>query len=161
MTIKEVAEKYDISADTLRYYERVGMIPKVTRRPNGIRDYQESDLGWVELAICMRSAGLPIEVMIEYVKLYKEGDNTIPARLELLQEQMNVLKEQKAQIESTVERLAYKISKYEEAMETGVLVWDESGDCHDWILTCKNRGVLSINRKFLSVRKMTKIQKNI
>lgn len=161
MTIKEVAEKYDISADTLRYYERVGMIPKVTRRPNGIRDYQESDLGWVELAICMRSAGLPIEVMIEYVKLYKEGDNTIPARLELLQEQMNVLKEQKAQIESTVERLAYKISKYEEAMETGVLVWDESGDCHDQILTCKNRGVLSINRKFLSVRKMTKIQKNI
>ena len=131
MTIKEVAEKYDISADTLRYYERVGMIPKVTRRPNGIRDYQESDLGWVELAICMRSAGLPIEVMIEYVKLYKEGDNTIPARLELLQEQMNVLNEQKAQIESTVERLAYKISKYEEAMETGVLVWDESGDCHD------------------------------
>ena len=69
------------------------MIPKVTRRPNGIRDYQESDLGWVELAICMRSAGLPIEVMIEYVKLYKEGDNTIPARLELLQEQMNVLKD--------------------------------------------------------------------
>ena len=131
MTIKEVAEKYDISADTLRYYERVGMIPKVTRRPNGIRDYQESDLGWVELAICMRSAGLPIEVMIEYVKLYKEGDNTIPARLELLQEQMNALKEQKAQIESTVERLAYKISKYEEAMETGVLGWDESGDCHD------------------------------
>lgn len=131
MTIKEVAEKYDISADTLRYYERVEMIPKVTRRPNGIRDYQESDLGWVELAICMRSAGLPIEVMIEYVKLYKEGDNTIPARLELLQEQMNALKEQKAQIESTVERLAYKISKYEEAMETGVLVWDESGDCHD------------------------------
>ena len=131
MTIKEVAEKYDISADTLRYYERVGMIPKVTRRPNGIRDYQESDLGWVELAICMISAGLPIEVMIEYVKLYKEGDNTIPARLELLQEQMNALKEQKAQIESTVERLAYKISKYEEAMETGVLVWDESGDCHD------------------------------
>lgn len=45
MTIKEVAEKYDISADTLRYYERVGMIPKVTRKANGIRDYQESDLG--------------------------------------------------------------------------------------------------------------------
>ena len=71
MTIKEVAEKYDISADTLRYYERVGMIPKVTRKANGIRNYQESDLGWVELALCMRSAGLPVEVMIEYVKLYR------------------------------------------------------------------------------------------
>lgn len=129
MTIKEVAEKYDITADTLRYYERVGMIPKVTRKANGIRDYQEDDLGWVELAICMRSAGLPIEVMIEYVKLYKEGDNTIPARLELLQEQMHSLQEQKAQIESTMKRLAYKISKYEEAVETGVLVWEEYGDC--------------------------------
>ena len=94
MTIKEVAEKYDISADTLRYYERVGMIPKVTRKANGIRDYQESDLGWVELALCMRSACLPVEVMIEYVKLYKEGDNTSPARLELLQEQIEVYNRQ-------------------------------------------------------------------
>lgn len=130
MTIKEVAEKYDITADTLRYYERVGMIPKVTRKANGIRDYQEEDLGWVELAICMRSAGLPIEVMIEYVKLYKEGDSTIPARLELLQEQMNSLQEQKEQIETTMKRLAYKISKYEEAVETGVLIWDnENPSC--------------------------------
>lgn len=129
MTIKEVAEKYDITADTLRYYERVGMIPKVTRKANGIRDYQEDDLGWVELAICMRSAGLPIEVMIEYVKLYKEGDETIPARLELLQEQMNSLQEQKAQIETTMKRLAYKISKYEEAVETGKLIWEEHGKC--------------------------------
>ena len=52
MTIKEVSEKYDISADTLRYYERIGMIPEVTRNANGIRNYQKSDLGWVELAIC-------------------------------------------------------------------------------------------------------------
>lgn len=87
MTIKEVSEKYDISQDTLRYYERVGMIPKVNRTAGGIRDYQESDLGWVELAICMRGAGLPVEVMIEYVKLFQEGDATIPARLELLTEQ--------------------------------------------------------------------------
>ena len=56
MTIKEVSEKYNISPDTLRYYERVGMIPQVHRTGGGIRDYQEDDLGWVELAICMRSA---------------------------------------------------------------------------------------------------------
>ncbi len=87
MTIKEVSEKYEISQDTLRYYERVGMIPPVTRTASGIRDYQESDLGWVELAKCMRSAGLPVEAMIEYVKLTQEGDATIPARLQLLKEQ--------------------------------------------------------------------------
>ena len=49
MTIKEVCEKYEITQDTLRYYERVGMIPAVTRTAGGIRDYQESDLGWVQL----------------------------------------------------------------------------------------------------------------
>lgn len=78
MTIKEVSEKYNISQDTLRYYERVGMIPQVHRTGGGIRDYQEDDLGWVELAICMRSAGLPVEVMIEYVRLYMQGDSTFP-----------------------------------------------------------------------------------
>lgn len=123
MTIKEVAEKYGISQDTLRYYERVKVIPEVTRTAGGIRNYQESDLGWVELAICMRGAGLPIEALIEYQRLFQEGDSTIPARLQLLQEQMATLEEQKAQIEKTMDRLAYKISRYEEAVKTGKLVW--------------------------------------
>ena len=87
MTIKEVSEKYNISQDTLRYYERVGMIPQVHRTGGGIRDYQQDDLSWVELAICMRSAGLPVEVMIKYVRLYMQGDSTIPARLQLLLDQ--------------------------------------------------------------------------
>ena len=64
------------------------MIPEVTRTSGGIRDYQEEDLKWVELAICMRSAGLPIEAMIEYVRLFQQGDKTIPARLELLNSQI-------------------------------------------------------------------------
>lgn len=124
MTIKEVSEKYGISQDTLRYYERIKMIPKVTRTKSGIRDYQKEDLRWVELAICMRSAGLPIEVMIEYVELFQQGDETIPARLELLYAQMQALQEQKNQIEETMKRLSYKIEHYEEALKTGKLVWD-------------------------------------
>jgi MerR family transcriptional regulator, aldehyde-responsive regulator len=123
MTIKEVAEKYGISQDTLRYYERVKVIPEVPRTAGGIRNYQESDLGWVELAICMRGAGLPIEALIEYQRLFQKGDSTIPARLQLLQEQMTALEEQKEQIEETMNRLAYKISRYEEAVKTGKLVW--------------------------------------
>ena len=117
MTIKEVSETYDISADTLRYYERIGMIPEVTRTAGGIRDYQESDLGWVELVICMRKAGLPVEALIEYVKLYQEGDETFEARLQLLSEEREKLEEQKAQIESAINRLNHKISKYEEAVK--------------------------------------------
>lgn len=124
MTIKEVSEKYDISQDTLRYYERVGMIPPVTRTSGGIRDYQEEDLGWVQLAKCMRSAGLPVEAMIEYVRLTQEGDTTIPARLQLLIEQKEVLIEQRKKIDTTIERLNYKIGRYEKAVETGVLSWE-------------------------------------
>lgn len=125
MTIKEVAEKYGITQDTLRYYERVKMIPEVTRTKGGIRDYQEEDLRWVEFAICMRSAGLPIETIIEYLQLFQEGDKTIPARLELLKGQMEVLTVQKEQIEATMERLSYKILRYEEAIKTGKLKWEK------------------------------------
>lgn len=128
MTIKEVSEKFGISQDTLRYYERVGLIPPVTRTTNGNRDYQESDLGWVENAVCMRNAGVPIEALIEYVKLYQMGDTTFEARRQLLQEQYDVLQEQKEQIEATMKRLAYKVSRYEKAVQTGVLSWDKE-DC--------------------------------
>ena len=128
MTIKEVAEKYGISQDTLRYYERVNVIPAVTRTSGGIRDYQEEDLRWVELAICMRSAGLPIESLIEYQRLFQAADSTIPARLDLLKGQMDVLAKQKEQIEETMDRLSYKISRYEEAMKTGVLTWTKKGE---------------------------------
>ena len=60
MTIKDVADKFDINCDILQNYERVGMIPPAARTPSGIRDYGEQDLGRVELVLCMRGAGLPI-----------------------------------------------------------------------------------------------------
>ena len=129
MTIKEVSEKYNISQDTLRYYERIGMIPEISRTPGGIRNYQESDLGWVELAICMRSAGLPIEALIEYVKLYQQGDATFAARLQLLQEQRESLEEQKTQLEKAINKLKYKISRYEIAVQTGKLTWEDDDNC--------------------------------
>ncbi|MBO5448120.1 MAG: MerR family transcriptional regulator [Ruminococcus sp.] len=126
MTIKEVSEKFGISQDTLRYYERVGMIPPVTRSSGGIRNYQEEDLGWVELAKCMRNAGLPVEAMIEYVKLTQEGDSTFAARLQLLTEQREALLEQKEKIAATIKRLDHKIRRYEDAVKTGVLSWENN-----------------------------------
>ena len=131
MTIKEVSEKYEISQDTLRYYERVGMIPPVIRTAGGIRNYQEEDLRWVELAKCMRSAGLPVEAIIEYVRLYQEGDSTIPSRLQLLIDQREALLEQRRQIDATLGRLNYKIGRYEEAVQTGVLRWETGSQCKD------------------------------
>ena len=100
------------------------MIPKVTRTSGGIRNYQKEDLEWVELAICMRSAGLPVEVMAQYVKLNQEGDITIPDRLELLKKQREVLHEQRKQLDATLDRLNYKIERYEHAVDTGKLSWN-------------------------------------
>ena len=124
MTIKEVCEKYGITPDTLRYYERVGVIPTVARTKGGIRDYSEEDIRWVENAICMRSAGLPVEMLIEYVRLFREGDSTFQARRDLLAEAREEIAAQLAKYQATMDKLNYKISKYDEALRTGVLTWD-------------------------------------
>ena len=129
MTIKEVSEKYGVSQDTLRYYERVGMIPEVSRTAGGIRNYTQEDLGWLELALCMRSAGLPVNVLVKYLKLYRQGDETIPQRLELLTAERMELRERQSRIEQTLARLDYKISVYERGVKTGVLSWDEPEKC--------------------------------
>ena len=123
ITIKEVSEKYSVTQDTLRYYERAGMIPPVTRTAGGIRDYQDGDLAWVELALCMRSAGLSVEAISEYVRLSRLGDSTFKDRLALLQGQREILLEQQRQIAGTLDRLNYKISRYEDAVKTGTLNW--------------------------------------
>ena len=113
MTIAEVSEKYNISHDTIRYYERIGLLPHITRKKSGIRDFSEDDCKWIEFIKCMRSAGLPIEVLIEYVELFQKGESTSEARKELLIEQRRVLAERIEEMNTTLQRLDYKISIYD------------------------------------------------
>ena len=113
MTITEVSKKFDVSQDTLRYYERIGLIPSVNRNKSGIRNYTEEDCRWVEFVKCMRSAGLPIEVLIEYVGLFQQGDETTGARKELLIEQRKQLLIKMEEMQKTMERLDYKIARYD------------------------------------------------
>lgn len=127
MMMKEVSEKYHISPDTLRYYERVGAIPRVNRTKSGIRDYTEQDVGCVENVICMRNAGVPVEMVIEYAKLCQQGDETFAARRDLLKQVRRGILQQIEKRQKELERLEYKISRYEVAIETGKLVWDS--DC--------------------------------
>jgi DNA-binding transcriptional MerR regulator len=114
MTITEMSEKFGVSQDTLRYYERIGLIPHINRSKNGNRDYTEEDCKWVEFIKCMRSAGLPIEVLIEYVGLFQQGDETIEARKELFVEQRKQLITRMEDMQKTLERLDYKIARYEQ-----------------------------------------------
>ncbi|TXJ30835.1 MerR family transcriptional regulator [Brachyspira aalborgi] len=116
MTIAEVSKKVNLSADTLRYYERIGLIPEVNRTESGIRNYTEEDLGWIEFSKCMRNAGMSIEALIEYIKLYKRGDVTLEARKQLLISQKDVIKERLEEIQNTFDRINYKIKNYEKIL---------------------------------------------
>lgn len=114
MRIAEASQKYDITADTLRYYERIGLIPPVNRNLGGIRDYTEEDCNWVEFIKCMRGAGLTIEILIEYVTMFQQGNSTIKARKKLLIEQHSQLAEKIKEMQQTLKRLDIKIDGYEE-----------------------------------------------
>lgn len=114
MTISEVSEKYGLPADTLRYYEKEGLIPPVNRKDSGIRDYTETDCGWVEFIKCMRGAGLSIETLTEYVALYQKGNRTLQKRKNLLIAERDRLKARMEEMQKTLDRLNYKIDVYED-----------------------------------------------
>lgn len=116
MKISEVSKKYDISADTLRYYEKMGLLPNVKKNSSGIRDYSEADLDWVEFIKCMRGAGLSIEVLARYIKLFYLGDSTHEERKNILIEERKKLIEKRDAIQTTIDRLDYKISSYDKIM---------------------------------------------
>ncbi len=113
MTVSEVSEQYDLSPDTLRYYERIGLIPPVRRKASGVRDYSEEDCKWVGFIKCMRSAGLPIEQLIEYVDLFQQGEETSDARKNILVEQRAHLVEKMEEIAESIARLDRKIAGYD------------------------------------------------
>ena len=113
MTISEVSKKYELSSDTLRYYERIGLLPPVPRNQSGLRDFDAESCNWVEFIKCMRNAGLPIEVLIKYVQLFRQGDETITARKDILIEQREILQNKIKDMLQTLERLDYKIKLYE------------------------------------------------
>ena len=125
MTIRQVCSQYGLTPDTLRYYEKVGVIPEVHRTENGIRDYDDVAIGWVENAVCMRSAGVPVESIIEYVRLYQAGDTTLQARRDLLKDVHTNLLKQRQQMDAAIDRLSFKIRRYDVALKTGVLSWKE------------------------------------
>lgn len=118
MTIAEASRKYDISADTLRYYERIGLIPPVPRTRGGVRDYGEESCGWIQLMKCMRAAGVQIEALIEYVDLFQQGDATLDARKALLVEQRDQLVSRMAEMQASLDPLNQKIERYEQGMMT-------------------------------------------
>lgn len=113
LSITQVSQKYDITSDTLRYYERIGLIPKVPRKANGNRYYNEGMQGWIEMIVCLRHSGVTVEALIDYAQMLQQGDTTLDAREELLKEQLSMLEEKKHNLDRSINRLKHKISLYE------------------------------------------------
>lgn len=112
ITIKEVSEKFDLSKDTLRFYEKKGLIGPIKKTSGGIRNYAEEDLARIEFIKCMRAAELPIDVLKEYMDLFDEGDKTLAKRKSLLEEQRKILKDKIDKMNLAYEKLNYKIDLY-------------------------------------------------
>lgn len=114
MTIAEVSKKYNVTPDTIRYYEKIGLLPTIPRTKNGIRNFDEQSCRWLEFIKCMRSAGMEIEILMQYISLYRKGKSTVNERKKLLEGQREKLLEKQKNINQTIERLNYKIELYEE-----------------------------------------------
>lgn len=114
MTIAEVSRVYQIPVDTLRYYERIGLLPPVNRNRSGFRDYTEENRSWVQFIKCMRAAGIPVEALADYVALFQQGDRTRAARKQILLEQRELLQSRVNELQGTLDLLTRKIESYEE-----------------------------------------------
>lgn len=116
MNIQKAAEMFDLSVDTLRYYERVGVIPPVHRNASGYRDYTTNDLNWIYLAKNLRSAGLTVESLIEFAQLaqLRKTQNVEEAQKQILFDQLEELDKKLAVMQEVRELLVYKIETYDE-----------------------------------------------
>ncbi|AKP39643.1 MerR family transcriptional regulator [Listeria monocytogenes] len=115
MNIKQAADMFGLTVDTLRYYERIGVIPPVHRNESGYRDYKTSDLNWVYLVKNLRNAGLSVESLIEFATLaqLRETQNVEAAQKQVLVDQLKELDEKLAEMKKVRELLVYKIDSYD------------------------------------------------
>ncbi len=112
MTIKEVSEKTGLSINTLRYYERTGVMPKVPRNASGIRNYNDESLNWIDIIICFKRSGVGLESIREYVQLTLEGEEAKPARDRLLLEIKGHLEAKMAEIQESLDIINNKPDTY-------------------------------------------------
>jgi len=117
MNIKEAAKLTGLTNDTIRYYERIGIIMPVPRQENGLRDFTERSLNQLKFAKVMRNAGMGVESLREYVAMiYENRDETIPARKALLIEQAEQMQAKIDEMQAAHDYLIYKVEHYEDHM---------------------------------------------
>ena len=116
LSIQKAAAETGLSPDTLRYYERIGVLPGVARSPSGHRRYAEGDIGWIKLVQCLRATGMPIEDLHQYATLMQEGDGTAQERLELLEAHRRRINDEMSELQIALELVERKIDGYDQIL---------------------------------------------
>lgn len=117
-TVKEVADMLDMTTYTVRYYDNSGLIPEVDRTDGNIRMFSDYTINWLRLVHCLRTTGLPIEKIKNYIDMCQKGDSTIPERAELIFQQEKSLHKQIKDLQQQMKILKYKKAYYLNLLET-------------------------------------------
>ena len=120
-TVGEMAKLLGVSASTLRYYDKEGLLPFVERSSGGIRMFRESDIEWLRVIECMKKAGMSIRDIRQYIELALKGDDTIDLRLTMFRHQKEVLRQKMAEMQHTMDMVDYKCWYYETAKAAGTV----------------------------------------
>ncbi|MBP5247822.1 MAG: MerR family transcriptional regulator [Fibrobacter sp.] len=120
-SIGQVAEKTGLSAYTLRYYEKEGLLPYVQKNASGLRIYNEDDISWLSMIECLKATGMPIKEIRQYIEWYKEGDATLSKRLELFRKRRLTVEQELSKLKKILGKVEFKIRLYEKAVAAGSL----------------------------------------
>ena len=120
LSIREVAARTGITTHTLRYYERIGLVPSVPRARSGHRRYGESDLAWLELLKRLHATDMPIRRMLEYARLARRGESTVRERRALLEAHRLDVEGKLAHLQATLALIRKKLALYDRFLERQV-----------------------------------------
>lgn len=118
-TIGQAAKKMGLTAHTLRYYDKEGLLPFVAKSSSGLRIFSDSDIEWLVMIECLKGTGMTLKDIKQYIDWYNEGDSTIKQRLEMFKRQKIKLEEQMAQLQKHLEKITFKIAYYTDAATHG------------------------------------------
>ena len=118
-SIGEVVKKTGLSAHTLRYYEKEGLLPFVEKNSSGMRVYSDMDLGWLSMIGCLKDSGLQIKEIRQYIDWFHEGDSTLQQRLELFQNRRKLVEKEIKRLQTVLNKIRFKEILYKEAVKLG------------------------------------------
>lgn len=118
-SIGQVAAKTGLTVHTLRYYEKEGLLPFVCKSSSGLRMFSDNDLGWLSIIECLKKTGMPLKGIKQYIDWFREGDSTLPQRLEMFKQQQLKVLAQIEQFQKYLQKIDYKVKLYEEAVKLG------------------------------------------